>query len=344
MLLANGLHIATLEETFTGFSRGYRPREDGSTLCNKRTGAIAYRRGQMLVHSALRDEEWRELDDIVIEAAGPKTDMLADLPKKTHESIGVLASSYNVSSQMTEADVSMTGRSRGRMDAVDYNLKTVPLPVVYKEIEMGERELVASRNLGQGLDTHSVFEATRVVAEQLANMLYGGYAAINFNGATIFGLTTHPARNTGTGSSWGTLTNIHVDVVSMVGSSVADNYDGPWTLDVSTNQYIEMLNRYTDGSSSTGVAEVMKIPGLEKVVKASQLTDGSATLRQNTRNVLEWEQVNLGGQDVNGIQIVLLEWMSGDGLVHHMKVMAIATPVVKSDYPGQSGIVHFTGL
>jgi len=339
-------NVSTIEDKeFDGFKSAYRPRKDGSTLVNKRTGEVAFlRNGKVVANSALRKDEWEELDEIVVEAAGPLTTMLADLPKKTHESIGVLAAQYNTQSQMTAADVSMTGRSRGQMDAVDYNLVTVPLPVIYKEVELGERELVASRQLGSGLDTASVFEATRVVVERLADMLYNGFSSISFNGATIYGLTTHPNINTGTGGDWGTISNIHPNVVSMIAASVADNYRGPWTLDVATTQYTQMLARYTDGSSSTAFDEVLNIPGIDSIVQSDQLTAGGAVLRQNGRNVVEWQQVNLGGQDVNGIQIALLEWMSGDGMVHHMKIMAIASPIVKADYESQSGITYFTSL
>lgn len=343
--MANQANVGTVhDKEFDGFRSAYRPRKDGTTLINKRTGAVSYKRGNILVHSALRKDEWQELDEIVVEAAGQGTTMLADLPKKTHESIGVLVAQYNTQSQLTEADVTMTGRSRGQMDAVDYNLVSVPIPVVFKEIELGERELVSSRRLGSGLDTASVFEATRVVVEKLADMLYNGFTSISFNGATIYGLSNHPNLNSVSGSDWGTISNIHPNVVAMIGASLADNYRGPWTLDVATTQYGQMLARYTDGSSNNAFDELLKIPNLDSIVQADQLTDGSAILRQNGRNVLEWQQVNLGGQNVNGIQIALLEWMSGDGMVHHMKVMAIASPIVKADYETQSGITEITGI
>jgi len=341
------VQIGNIEDRqFNGFKRAYRPRKDGSTLVNKKTGEISYcdRHGRIVGNSALLEEEWRVIDEIVVEAAGPATEVLADLPKLTHASIGVLASSYSKRSQFTEADVSMSGRSRGSMDAPDYTLVTTPLPVIFKEIEYGERELESSRRLGSDVSTDSIFEATRVVSEKMADMFYNGFAAISFNGATIYGLTTQTAINTGTGGDWGTISNIHPNVVSMVGASKADFYRGPWTLDVADTQHTQMLARYTDGSSSTAEAEVLKIPGLESVVGSDQLTDGTAVLRQNTRNVIEWQQVNLGGQNVNGVQIALVEWMSGDGMVHHLKLMAIASPIIKSDYEGRSGIVKFTGL
>lgn len=343
----NEVQIGNIDDRqFNGFKRAYRPRKDGSTLVNKRTGEISYqdRYGRLVGNSALLEEEWRVIDDIVVEAAGPATTVLADLPKKTHDSIGVLASSYSRRSQVTEADVSMSGRSRGQMDAPDYTLITTPLPVIFKEIEFGERELESSRRLGSDVSTDSIFEATRVVSEKLADMFYNGFAAITFNGATIFGLTTQTNRNTFSGSDWGTITNIHPNVVSMIAASMTDNYNGPWTLDVATTQYTQMLNRYSDGSSGTAIDEVLKIPDLESVVKSSQLTAGVAVLRQNTRNVVEWQQTNLGGQNVNGVQIALVEWLSGDGMVHHLKLMAIASPVIKADYETQSGIVHATGI
>jgi uncharacterized linocin/CFP29 family protein len=326
------------------FRKAFRPLEDGSTIVNKRTGVVQFHRGGGVYNSALRKDEWQMLDDIVVEAAGPSTAVLATIPKLPHDNIGVLEGQYNTVSQLTEADVSMSGRVRGQMDAVDYNLVSVPLPVVFKEVEMGERELLASRRLGQGLGTTQVFEAARVVAERLAGMLYNGYPALSFNGSTIYGLTTHPNRNTGTGGDWGTIANIQTDVVSMIAASKADNYHGPWTLDVATTQYTQMLLRYADGSSDNALTSVLQIPGLEAVVDAPFLTAGTAVLRQNGRNVVEWQQVNMGGQEVNGIQMAVLEWMSGDGFVNHLKVVAVASPIIKSDYEDQSGIVVFTGL
>lgn len=326
------------------FRLAKRPLAYSDTQINKRTGEIAYiQPNGMFFHSALRKDEWDALDEIVVEAAGRGTAMMADVPKKSVEDIGVLATSYNTASQLTEADVSMSGRSRGQSDAVDFTRVTIPMPVTFKEVDFGERQLLSSRKIGEGIDTQSVYEATRAVVEKLAEMFYNGLPSVVFNGNNIYGLTNHPSRNTGTGADWGTYGNIHTNVVSMIAAVSADNYNGPWILDVANTQYNQMLA--TNVNTDTMAIDVVRaIPDLESVVKSDQLADGSAVLRQNTRNVVEWSQVNLGGTEVNGISIALVEWMSGDGMVNHLKVMAVGAPVIKSDYPGQSGIAHFTGL
>ena len=331
------------------FKNAFRPGLRANRV-DKRDGTVQFSRNgrwtdsTVVINSALRKDEWEALDDAVVEAAGPRTAILSRLPVKTHDSIGVLISQWNVASQMTEADVSISGRTVGQRDRVDYKLNGVPLPIVFKDFEIGERELEASRRFGGGLDVTTAFEASRVVVEKMADMLYIGEPTTNLNGNIVYGLTTHPNRNTGSASGdFGTITNIETTIIAMINALAADNYHGPFEVDVATTQYIEMLARYSDGSGQRAIDSVMEIPQIEAVNSTDQLPDGNLVMRQTTRNVLEWAQIEVGGETVNGIQIALTEWLSGDGLTHHFKVMAIGAPLVKADYETQSGIAHYTG-
>lgn len=327
------------------FKNAFRPTRDPRTRVNKRTGEVQFQRGGMWFNSALRKDEWEVLDDVVVEAAGPRTAILNRLPIKTHDSIGVLMSQWNVSSQMTTADVSLTGRSVGQRDRVDYKLSGVPLPIIYKDFEIGERELEASRRFGGGIDTTTAFEASRVVVEKMADMLYNGDSTVNLNGNTIYGLTNETNVNTGSASGdFGTISNIIPTITAMVTALGGDNYHGPFEVDIANTQYIECsTSYYTDGSGQTAVDRMMNLPMIDAVNDTDQITAGGLVMRQTTRNVLEWAQVEIGGETVNGIQIALTEWMSGDGLTHHFKVMAIGAPLVKSDYASQSGVAYYTG-
>ena len=331
------------KNSVNNFKNAFRPTNNRQTRINKQ-GDVQFNRNGLWVNSALRKDEWEELDDVVVEAAGPRTAILSRIPTKTFDSMGVLLAQWNVSSQMTAADVSLSGRSVGQRDRVDYNINGVPLPIIYKDFEIGERELLASRAFGGGIDSTTAFEASRVVVEKMVDMLYNGEATVNLNGNTILGLTTHGNRNTGTAAGdFGTITNIETTIIAMIGALAGDSYHGPHEVDIATTQYIETLARYTDGSGQRAIDTIMEIPSIDAVNPSDQLAAGSLVMRQTTRNVLEWAQVNIGGETVNGIQVALTEWISGDGLTHHFKVMAIGAPLVKADYATQSGIAHYTG-
>lgn len=318
-------------------SRAFRPTTNPEHCrVNKRDGRIQYRHPNgMWVNSALRKDEWEELDEAVVAATGPRTARLDTLTRVPLGGIGTLVSQWNVASQMTAAQISISGRAQGQGDRVDYKLAGVAVPVVWKEFDIGERELDASRRMGNGLDTTTAFEAGRVVSEKLIDMYYNGDADIDLNGNNIYGLTTHPQRNTGSAAGdFGTITNIRTTILNMITAANADNFYGPYDVDVANTQYIEMLARYTDGSGQTALATVLELPQISNVYPSDQLTAGSLVLAQSTRDVQDYAVA---------MDVMLVEWMSGDGMTHHFKVMAIQVPRIKSEYSDKSGVVHYTG-
>ena len=208
-----------------GWRNARRPVVGPGVRVNKRTNDIQYLYNGIWINSSLRKDEWEILDDAIAEAAGPRTDIFERIPKVEHTSIGVLTHQYSTVSQMTEAQVTMTGQEPGETDLTQFNLNGVPMPVIFKQVNYGERLLQAGRlEGGSPIDRTQISQATRVVSEQLANMLTNGRSAINFNGATIYGLTTQPNRNTGSASGdWGTISNIYSTVLAMISSLDADN-------------------------------------------------------------------------------------------------------------------------
>lgn len=314
----------------------YRPLEDNPGVrVNKRTNIVQYLHSNGIwVNSALRKDEWEELDDAVISAAGPRTMRLDTIPVRPLGGIGTLVSQWNISSQMTAANISISGRAQGEGDRVDYKLAGVPIPVIWKEFHIGERELVASRNAGDGLDTTTAFEAGRVVAEKLIDMYYNG-ASVVLNGNAIYGLTTESNRNTGSAAGdFGTIANIRTTILTMISALAADNYHGLFVVDIATTQYLECLARYTDGSGQTALQTILELPMVDAVYPSDQLAAGALVVSQNTPNVQDYAWA---------MRPTLVEWMSGDGMTHHFKVMAIGAPRIKSDYNTNSGIAHYTG-
>lgn len=312
---------------------------------NKRTGEVQVRTNRgLVVNSLLRKDEWEELDRTVIRAAQYPLRGVNDLRSrglvKPLGSIGTLVSQWNTSSEMTPANVNMTGQSSGDMDRVEFNLAGVPVPVIWKEFQIGQRQLEASRRMGETLDTTHVFEATRVVAEGEEKMLFNGSSVV-LNSNALYGYRTHPQRSTDTatnygGGDWGTIANIVKTVAGMVSAAALDRHYGPFVLYVSTTQYNQAaLSYYDDGSGETPLQRILKMPQIDAVqpMDPDVLPDGELLLVQMTENVVDWAEA---------MGITVVEWMSGDGMTAHFKVLAVAAPRVKADYNTRSGIVHAT--
>lgn len=312
---------------------------------NKRTGEVQVQTGRGLtVNSLLRRDEWQLLDTEVQQSALIRLNGVQHLQSagltKPISSMGVLTSQWNQASEMTEANVGMTGRENGDRDRVDFKLKGVPIPMIFKEFEISTRELEAARLLGSQLDTTHVASAARVVAEKMESMLFNGLSSVVFDGNTIYGYTTETNRNTDTaanygGGDWSTISNIVPTVEGMINAAAGDRFFGPFYLYASTTQYNEAtLKRFSDGSGQTPAQFINAIPQMAGFYPSDTLADGALVLVQMTRDVVDWAQ-HMG--------VTVVEWMSDNGMVSFFRVIAVAAPRVKSEYNSRSGIVHATG-
>lgn len=300
----------------------------------------------ILVNSVLRKDEWEELDAAVVPAAVQPlrfTNILrARNLVRPINSLGTLMAQYNRVSEMTAANISLRGHASGEKDLVDYDLKGVPVPIIFKEFELDMRVILSSRQLGDGLDVANAVAATRVVSEKVEDLALNGDTSINLNGQTIYGLLTHPDRNTDTaanygGGDWGTVTNITPTVAGMIAAAQEDGYYGPYALLVASPQYNQAaLVTYTDGSGDTPLQRILAMPQIAAVEQMPQFTDGVVVLVQLSQDVIELRPVN--GYSPS----TLLEWTSGDGMLGMFKVVAAGVPIVKSAYGGKSGVVHAT--
>lgn len=330
-------------------SEGHKLLAGGSRplRVHKGTGAVEIPTARgITVNSLLRKDEWEQLDEAVIRAARFPLRGVEDLRSRglvqQLGGMGTLVSQWNTGSEMTEATLSMSGRSQNDLDRVDHKLAGVPVPIAHKSFIIGTRELDASRRMGDGLDVTSAEEATRVVAEKLEDMLFNG-ADVTFNQNTIYGYRTHPNRNTDTatnygGGVWSTIANVVPTVAGAIAAANADDHYGPFVLYLSTQQYNEAALKYfDDGSDTTPLDRILRMPQIEAVQQLSTaiMPDGEAVLVQMSRSVVDWAEA---------MMIRMVEWTSGDGLTGNFKVMAVAAPRTKARYDSKSGIVHITGM
>lgn len=331
------MNVQILDAKSVG-QQGSRP------IINEKTGQvqIVTSRG-LTINSALRKYEWEELDAAIVAAAVAPLNMTQRFINsglvRPLGGLGTLVAQYNKVSETSGANTSISGTGSGQKDLVDYDIAGVPVPVIFKEFEINQRYLDSSRLLGNGVDVTNAAAAARVVGEKIENMLIAGDTSINLNGSTIYGITTHPNRNTGSATGdWGTISNIVSTVASMTSALKADNYRGPYGLFISDTQYDQAAQSfYTDGSGQSALDRILRLPNIQFVDSSAWLTDGDAVLVNLSRDVVELAYVPQYFPATN------LEWMSGDGMSNMFKVMAVFAPIVKSDYAGRSGICHVTG-
>lgn len=310
---------------------------------NKRTGQalIKTERG-MAVNSLLTRDEWVELDTMVLNAARPLLPMVNQLRARglTHSlgSLGSLTSRWYTSSEVTKANINMTGRGQNN-DLPEMIRKEVPIPVIWKTLEIDMRSLMASRRLGDGLDTTAITEATQVIAEEAEKLVLGLASVNNFNGLPLYGLVNHPDRNTvSAAGDWGTIANILTTVRSAISALQADYHYGPYMVYASQNQYNEAaLTFYDDGTGQTPAQRILSLPNVAGFELVPYLTDGSILVVQMSNTVIDFAEP----RDFSGIQ--LREWTTNDGLASGFKLMMVGAPRVKSRQDGKSGVAHITG-
>lgn len=330
---------------------GARPiinEKTGQPLFDRRTGQLQIMTSRgLVVNSALRKDEWEELDRAIVSAAVAPLNMTqrmitAGLTRPLG-GLGTLIAQYNQISEMTAANVSLSGNASGQKDRVDYDLVGVPVPVIFKEFELNQRYLEASRRLGDSIDTANGAAAARVVGEKVEDLLINGDSNVNLNGNTIYGLTNHPDRNTNTATSLGggdfaTISNIMPTFSGILSELKADNYRGPYGVFVADTQYDQMaFNVYSDGSGQSALTRVLQIPAIQFIDSSAWLDAGEIVVVNLSHDVVELAYVQQYWPITN------LEWTSGDGMQSNFKVMTVFAPMVKSDYSGRSGVFHCTG-
>lgn len=311
-------------------------------VVNERKQVLVRSPRGLMVNSLLRENEWTEVDTAALAAARPPLKVVSELRKrglvKPLGGLGSLVSQWYMRSEITPAKVSMNGQGADR-DLPDLRMAGVPVPIVHKEFAIDIRNLLASRRLGDGLDVSGAEEAARVVAESYDDLVLNGNSTIVIGGMGIYGLRTHPNRNSDTagnfgGGDWGTVGNAYKTVTGMIAAAMTDRHYGPYMLYVSEAQYIDLLVVYDDGTGHTQLKRILDLPQIEGVEMLPNLPAGEVLLVQMTGEVIRLAEA---------MDIQVREWASPDGMNSVFRIMLCGTPEIKARYDGKSGIVHATG-
>ena len=288
----------------------------------------------------LPEDAWNRMDTRAIQAFTQTLSGIEDLRSRglTDDlgDIGTLTVSYDRLSQMNEAEMSMWADIDAEQARLDRSTQTIPVPCIFKEWQLSIRLTAAANRGNVNLNTDHAFAAGKVVGEKLEQLLFNGNTTV-YGNMPIYGYRTHPNRNTGSGSDFGTAANVYTTVEAMLEKMMDDGAPPPYVLYLHQTQYNEsgrVNTAITPASSPRGLM-LENHPELEDIKFSHQMTAGEAVMV--SMNPLT---VTLGIAE----DLINVQWDSLGGLSTHFRTMTVAVPIIKADYEGRSGIVHYTGV
>lgn len=299
--------------------------------------------GALRTNDLLRKDEWKQLDDAVVQIARIRLVGVGDLIRRNlvynlTNGLGTTVLEYEDISDMEAAEMNMDAITRGEKDRIEYSINYLPLPVIHKEFSINIRTLNSSRRLGQPLDTTQATVASRKVSEKVEDVLFNGASSYAFGGGIIYGYTDFPQRNTVTLSQqWTASGKTGMEIIddgrAMKQASIDAKHYGPWKMYVPTN-YETILDDDAKAESDRTVRQrILDIAGIEEVSVADKLA---------AHNVLLVEMSPETIRMVIGLQVQTVEWTTEGGFVTHFKVLTIMVPQPRADQDGQCGIVHLS--
>lgn len=296
-------------------------------------------------NDVLTKDEWVQYDNAIVGVARQRLVAVGALMDRglsysINNGLGTTVVQWDQASDMSGANVDMSGTTAGEEDRMVFELKALPLPITHKDFRINIRNLLASRRNGDGLDTTQAEMAARLVAEKIESVLFDG-SSITGGGGTIYGYTNFPQRNTGSISNWalGATTGevIVTNVLSMIGDlQQNNNMYGPYELYVPYDYWNRLMDDYKAASDRTILERILAIPGVEAVRPSNNLSGGASgevVMAQMTKDVVDM---------VDALQPTNVQWESHGGMVQNFKVMAIMVPRLKADQNAQCGIAHYS--
>lgn len=292
-------------------------------------------------NDVLRKEEWLLFDRTVVEIAranliGVSDLMGANLSVPIPNAMGITVVQHETMSDMTAAEINMTGLADSQRDRPVFAQVNVPLPIIHKDFFISLRNLQSSRRLGMPLDTTMAGVAARRVSDAIEDMLFSG-ASITAGGGTIYGYTNFTSRNTGAvAANWSTVATgeqMLADTISMISAAQADNMYGSYQMYVSIAAYNRLLNDFKANSDKTTLQRILEIPQIRGIKATTRLSGTNVLMIQFTPDVIDW---------LDGLQPTTVMWESQGGMALNFKVLAIGAPRPKADQTGQCGIVHYS--
>ena len=327
----------------------FTPEQERFIIQNRRafterqTALNAAMGGGVLIGNAyaLPKDVWGQWDREGVEIQRSTLAVFNDLAASvsTPMPIGKLVHFFQtISDSGQPANVSMDGRSNGRIDKPTFDYHGTPLPIVDEPFGYGWREVEAARTEGFALDSAGRLNAMRKVAEALESAVLDGYSTITVNGQASYGLRTHPKRNTrttgvalngATGAQW------LAEVTATLKLLHADNFKVPATLYLNWDDWFYASNtEFTAGYPKTIAERVRESAGIREIVPSDSVTASQIIALVKDRRVI---------QILNGLPMATTaKFRANPEDDYNFVTMAAAAPEIKFDGNDNCGVAVST--
>ena len=308
----------------------------------------AERKEIMAANATLERDEWETLTDRMVSTYEETLVGIQDLRSAgltRNVSLATIVDLWQERSAMTDAEVSMDGEAASEEDRSTYETTGVPVPIVHKDFRIPERELRASRKMGNDLRGDDIFAATRSVTEMLEYLLFNGWESSVGTGRgetyQLYGYTNVPTNTDVPGAGdFSTASNIRPTIIDTIDAFDANERTaGNFAFYFSPPQWRELRSAVDpDGDGNMNLRQRLSEEFAQEIGafrRAPFLDDGEAVAVDLSMDVVELAEA----EDVQTI-----EWQSGSGMTNHFKVMAALAPEIKADPEDNSGVVHITGI
>lgn len=287
-------------------------------------------------------DAWRRIDS---RGAAIQRDVLTvfnRLAAASSSPVGVadLVNFYPQVSDSGEVHVSLDGRSEGRADQANVKYEGTPVPVFDSYARFGWRQMQMIAKGGGMLDTTTIANHQRKVAEKMEDVALNGMSTIVVNGSTIYGLRNFPQRSTNThGFTLATATGAQwlETFKKLCDTLVADNAFGRVTVFLNYGDWLAAsINEFVAGYPKTILQRLQEIQQIAEIVPASKVP-ASEVLGIANMATGEW------GEILNAMPMVTRPKARHNPEDDYVfGVLAMAAPQFRADYDGRSHIAHLT--
>lgn len=288
-------------------------------------------------------EEWKAIDTRLREIAASRQVGIAKLKELglVYNLANPFASQsleYMKTSDMHDASVNMNFKVTNETDKQAVKTASIPIPVISWRWGFDIRELQMSRLYNRPLDLQGAKVGARKIGEKLESMMFGANATILDDKKIDSIISFADSIKITTLHDWNatvtTTTDILDDVIALKKTSIEDKHFGKWILFVAQSYEARLDDDYGVDATTKAYIPLMdrikKINGILDVIVSDFLPADTVALVQMTNDTIEL---------INGMELTTVQLMNAGGLNFEMLSFVMQTPVVKSDYYGNCGIV-----
>lgn len=196
-------------------------------------------------NAPLREEEWRQIDTLVVEVARRQLVGRRFIPVFGPLGAGTQDVDYDVFTGTDAAVVSTLGESTDPVRAKRRVHEHMPL--IYKDFMLYWRDLESNRLMGTPVDLGAAAAAASFCAQKEDDLIFNGNDDLGYPG-----LTTVDGRQVLQASDWDVAGNAFNDIVASTRMLINEGFFGPFALVVSPKAFSQMQRVY----ANSGVLEI----------------------------------------------------------------------------------------